>query len=138
MLVFSKKKEKDTSIDFKEFNLKIEKKIFRKKFLLIDNQERIAHESTLFFFTPLSLSLGVFRKVIGNCQTNSFYRGKGLYGMMVKYICLYHCRIDPVLFVEDDNFPSIKGLEKIGFEVVDRFKIKRRYLKGLFYTIAKV
>ena len=138
MLVFSNLKDKDTSIDFAEFNLKIEKTTFKKKFLLYDSQERIVHESTLFFFTPLSLSIGVFRKVIGNCKTNEFYRGKGIYGMMVTYICAYHCKNQPILFVEDNNYFSIKGLEKIGFEVIDRFKIKRRFLKGIFYSIERV
>ena len=137
MLVFYRAANKKIEVDLSNFNVSIEKKILTKRFLLIDHNQRVVHESTLYLFTPLGLSLGLFNKVIGNCKTDEFYRGRGLYGMMVTYICENYCRSLPILFVEESNFPSIKGLEKVGFEVIDRFLIKKRILKGLFYLVER-
>lgn len=97
----------------------------------------LAHESTLYRITPLALYLGHFGKVIGNCRTQENHRGKGLYGCMISYIVRNHCDKAPVLFVDDNNVSSIRGLQKIGFSITDRFRIVKKGFLGLYYSNEK-
>lgn len=137
MLVFSTNKVLFLTGWSGEYKLITKKNLLRIYFQLIDKKGIVAHESTLYRFTPLAISMGHFSKVIGNCKTHKAHQGKGLYGCVVSHIVINHCNKKPILFVDDNNTASIKGLEKIGFEKVDRFRIKNKYLSGLFYTIER-
>jgi RimJ/RimL family protein N-acetyltransferase len=137
MLVFStnsKKTLKEPEWD-NSYSLKIEHKFLRKRFMLLDSDSQIAHESTLYFFTPLGLSIGHFGYVIGHCMTDNKYKGKGLYGKMISHLVSKYYKMSILLFVEDENIASIRGLEKAGLVVVKRFTIKRKYLNGLWYKV---
>lgn len=137
MLVFSTNQGVKYSNWGAEYQLLVTNKILSQRFKLLHTSGVIAHESTLYRFTPLGLSLGHYDKVIGNCRTHEKHRGKGLYGCMISYIVKNHCVNTPILFVEDNNLSSIKGLQKIGFSVTDRIKILKRGFLGLYYSIEK-
>jgi hypothetical protein len=137
MLVFSTNKELKLSNWDKEYSMVISNRLLTNCFRLIDSKGIIAHESTLYKFTPLAISSGYFGKVIGNCKTHKEHKGKGLYGAVVTYITVNYCLKNPILFVDDNNIASKKGLQKIGFEAIGRFKIKNKYLSGLFYSVEK-
>jgi hypothetical protein len=135
MLVFSTNKELKLSSWDKEYSMVISNRLLTKCFRLIDSKGIVAHESTLYKFTPLAISSGYFGKVIGNCKTHKEHKGKGIYGAVVTYIVVNYCLQNPILFVEDSNIASIKGLQNIGFVPIGRFKIKKKYFSGLFYSV---
>jgi hypothetical protein len=137
MLVFSTNKDLRFSSWDTEYSMVISKRSLTKCFRLVDSKGIIAHESTLYMFTPLAISLGYYCKVIGNCKTHKEHKGKGLYGAVVTYIVVNYCLQNPILFVDDSNIASIKGLQKIGFDAIGRFKIKKKYFSGLFYSVEK-
>jgi hypothetical protein len=137
MLVFSTNKNLSLLSWDSDYSMVISKRSLTKCFRLIDSKGIIAHESTLYRFTPLAISLGYFGNVIGNCKTHKEHKGKGLYGAVVTYITVNYCLRNPILFVDDNNIASIKGLQKIGFEAMGRFKIKKKYFPGIFYSVEK-
>jgi hypothetical protein len=137
MLVFSTNKDLRLSSWDTEYSMVISKRSLTKCFRLVDSKGIIAHESTLYMFTPLAINLGYYCKVIGNCKTHKEHKGKGLYGAVVTYIVVNYCLQNPILFVEDSNIASIKGLQKIGFDAIGRFEIKKKYFSGLFYSVEK-
>jgi ribosomal protein S18 acetylase RimI-like enzyme len=134
MLVFASKNLIKDFLEFdSSFQLVIKHDFFKKKYLLYDGFV-LVHESTIFRFNRLSIFAGYFSyKVVGNCYTNPQYRGRGIYGNMVNYIRKNEAKF--ILFVEDDNQSSQKGLQKIGFEKIDSFKITLKL--GLIYLLSR-
>ena len=55
---------------------------------------------------------------IGPCVTNPQYRGRGIYPNVIKYICSNFTQEGAVFYmiVSANNTPSIRGIEKAGFE----------------------
>lgn len=113
------------------YDLRTVTKPLRVVYSLYKNGTKI-HESTLYRITLLSLSAGlVGYRVIGNCRTVEAFRGKGIYGRIVRHIAARNGRC--ILFVEEDNTSSQKGLEKVGFTVFRRFRYSR--ILGIFYLV---
>lgn len=66
---------------------------------------------------------------IGPCLTEEDFRGKGIYPKVLTHICSVF-RSDLYMIIRDDNYSSIRGVEKAGFVKVgagyrDRFGIWR-------------
>lgn len=73
---------------------------------------------------------------IGPCFTKESVRGKGIYPMVVHYICKREktSGSDIYMIIRDENTASIKGAEKAGFEKISNLK-KSRFLK--IYSLEK-
>jgi hypothetical protein len=123
--------EEPDSEDLTGYELRIGRKPLRVVYSLYKDGSKI-HESTLYRFTLLSLSAVLpGHRVIGNCRTVEAFRGKGIYGRMVRHIAARNGRC--ILFVDEANISSQKGLEKAGFTVFRRFRFRRFF--GLFYIV---
>jgi len=70
---------------------------------------------------------------IGNCYTNPFYRGKGIYPYIIKYIVEEHLKNYPVndvyMLIEEENISSQSGVKKVGFEKI--FKLETIKILGV-------
>ena len=69
---------------------------------------------------------------IGPCFIHPKWRGKGIYPQMLKYICSSIGTEKSVFYmiVDETNLPSIKGIEKAGFQrwgTIKVTKILKRY-----------
>ena len=64
---------------------------------------------------------------IGPCFTYPKFRGKGIYPQMLKYICSSISTEKTVFYmiVDETNLPSIKGIEKAGFQRCGTIKVTR-------------
>ena len=66
---------------------------------------------------------------IGNCFTDEKYRGLGIYpfviGEVVQKYLESDCRGDVFMLIEQDNFASQNGVEKVGFEKVSSIRTKK-------------
>lgn len=55
--------------------------------------------------------------VIGPCITEKAFRGQGIYPYVLNWITESYCEnARYYMFVNDDNYASIRGIEKAGFE----------------------
>lgn len=94
-----------------EFRIEIEGKLI--------HRSRVFHKShllTSFHFPKPFL-------VIGDCLTDSNYRGMGIYPKTIQYIATSYSSDKHVfILVSNDNIPSIKGIEKAGFQFLVRLK----------------
>ena len=71
---------------------------------------------------------------IGPCHTKENYRGKGIYKNVLNFINNKYCekKRNAYMIVDENNIPSIKGIEGVGFKVDGTvkksklFKIYRR------------
>lgn len=64
---------------------------------------------------------------IGPCFTYPKFRGKGIYPQILKYICSSIGTEKSVFYmiVDETNLPSIKGIEKAGFQRCGTIKVTR-------------
>lgn len=63
---------------------------------------------------------------IGDCFTDDRYRGLGIYPMVLRKIAYEYCEKTQVfILVAPDNIPSIRGIEKAGFQFVGRLSCFR-------------
>ena len=64
---------------------------------------------------------------IGPCFTYPKFRGKGFYPQMLKYICssVGMKKSTFYMIVDESNLPSIKGIEKAGFQKCGNIKVTR-------------
>ena len=124
MLVFSRHEKINRPLVLdNQFRLVKSKGFLKKTYSLFDG-EYLVHESVVFRFTRLSVFAGyVFVKVVGNCFTNPLYRGQGIYGWMINFLIQKEGKF--ILFVEEENINSQKGLTKIDFSVIDKFRYKK-------------
>lgn len=68
---------------------------------------------------------------IGPCHTPEQHRGNGYYPMLIKYITGCYKGHDCYMFVKDDNYASIRGIEKAGFNRIGECK---KFL-NVYYTV---
>ena len=87
--------------EFKEYDIIINNKIVSKAVLI--------SKVPLYGFLPKK---GVH---LCYCETIPEARGKGLYPLLLKYIQSERQQNDLYMIVDEDNLPSIKGIEKAGF-----------------------
>lgn len=117
---------------------RIDGKSFRGKvayYYVIDN--KLAHVSWVFKRNLLANQLD-FKdyQVIGDCVTYEEFRGRGLYGQMVAQIISHNRGVNFILFIDPDNRPSIRGIEKIGLKCLGVFEVFR--FLGLAAWISKI
>lgn len=72
---------------------------------------------------------------IGPCVTNPQYRGRGIYPNVINYICGHFAQEGTVFYmiVNANNTPSIRGIEKAGFEkcgTVEKSGLLKAYQKS--------
>jgi ribosomal protein S18 acetylase RimI-like enzyme len=73
----------------------------------------------------LEYSLKPKQSYIHYCETSEAARGMGVYPEVLKYIRMNYKLADSFLInVESNNIPSIKGIEKAGFEKVREVKVR--------------
>lgn len=70
---------------------------------------------------------------IGPCFTASEFRGKGIYPDVIGHICSHLSDASGTFYmiVDDDNQPSIRGIEKAGFVrvgTVEKTKLLKRFV----------
>ena len=85
----------------------------------------LAHVTWLFKKKLLTKQLG--EKNVNNAGdsfTSDQYRGKGIYTHVLKTIA-ERANKDIIIYVDADNFPSIKGIERAGFKKRYSFTIWR-------------
>jgi len=62
--------------------------------------------------------------MLGPYWTNIIYRGKGIYGRMLKHsIAISEQNLPLIIYTTPDNLSSQKGIEKIGFRVLGTYEI---------------
>lgn len=96
-------------------------------FLISNSDEQVLHTSFVQFRSRYKKLIQEDNHVplIGNCWTDRNYRGKGFYPYTISAVAdemfrrNYH-RV--IISCASDNIPSIKGIEKSGFELVNCIK----------------
>ena len=71
--------------------------------------------------------MGKWDYEIGPCFTYPKFRGKGVYPQMLKYISSNVGAENSIFYmiVDETNLPSIKGIEKAGFQKCGTIKVSR-------------
>ena len=72
--------------------------------------------------------------VIGPCNTESSYRGKGIYPFVINYIANDNPELNLYMFIREEKVPSINGVRKAGYELCSEYISSTRILKR-FYRI---
>ena len=64
---------------------------------------------------------------IGPCYTYPKYRGKGIYPLVLQFVCkhLQNEKSDFYMIVDENNLSSIRGIEKAGFEKCGLVKVTK-------------
>ena len=141
ILIYSSSDWSFSSVDAREitdieYNLSHAKERLKngdKLFIVTENDE-LAHYSWVKFdemdITEASkkIKLKEGEACIYDCYTNKKFRGQGLYPSMLKYLKGYFKEkgFNKVyIYVEANNIPSIKGIEKAGFKKEDSIKYLR-------------
>jgi hypothetical protein len=89
----------------------------------IQDGDILVHRSRVFQSSRL---LGNFHIsgpliTIGDCFTDDRYRGLGIYPMVLRKIAYeYREKAQVFILVAPDNIPSIRGIEKAGFQFMGR------------------
>ncbi|MBE6941078.1 MAG: GNAT family N-acetyltransferase [Ruminococcaceae bacterium] len=96
----------------------------------VDKDGSVMHTS---YVVPRCMKFPFLRKgdlEIGPCATLPEYRGRGIYPAVLRHICKTFANEDTVFYmiVNDQNIPSIRGIEKAGFELCGTVK-RSRFLK---------
>jgi hypothetical protein len=93
------------------------------------NKDQVIHRSTLFKSVFLLRLLNKKGPVIGDCFTNTNYRGLSLYPKMIHYIAkinLFEKNLNELFIIVDTtNAASIRGIEKAGFIKYAQITTKR-------------
>lgn len=112
------------------FNVEVlkEKKVVKYK-VWIKNE--LAHESTVYF-DSLLLNTFKFKKpylLIGNCFTNEKFRGQNIYPFVLNKIAKDYNNLERVyVLVNPENIPSIKGIKKAGFILLNKLFTYRFFI----------
>lgn len=87
-------------------------------YYVYDKSGQIIHYSHImpkiykYAFMPRKNSLH-----IGPCWTSSSSRGKGVYPAILSKICKDHNNKNIYIFTDQNNIPSQKGIDKVGFQL---------------------
>lgn len=103
-----------------------------KLFCALDEFGKVTHTS---YVVPKCFKFSFLKKgdyIIGPCYTKAEHRGKGIYPQMLGYICSNVGSKSTVFYmsVDENNFPSVKGIEKAGFKncgTVKKTRLFKRY-----------
>lgn len=94
----------------------------------IHDGEILVHRSRVFHSSRLLSNFHIKGPLItiGDCFTNELYRGQGIYPMVLRKIAMEFSEAMPVfILVSPDNFSSIRGIEKAGFQFMARLSCFR-------------
>jgi hypothetical protein len=122
---------KDAIVDFHHLDYVIQADFIskNKKRYYIKENNVVVHQSFLFSKVFLLRLINKKGPVIGDCQTINTYRGKSIYPFVINYIANEELkkknRKEVFIIVDSDNFSSIKGIEKAGFQCFATIKAKR-------------
>lgn len=112
-------------------NFEIQKDIIKSnvKRYSIKRDSLLVHQSFLYERAFLLRLLNETGPVIGNCFTNSKFRGQSIYPYVLNYIAKEQLLEDKVkqifVIVNKNNISSIKGIEKAGFQKYSSISSKR-------------
>lgn len=103
------------------------------KIFFVSEGENLVHRSYVIPKCSKFPFMGKEDYEIGPCFTYPKYRGKGIYPAVLKTICnrVGNEHTTFYMIVEDTNTPSIKGIEKAGFQkcgIVEITKFTKRYI----------
>jgi RimJ/RimL family protein N-acetyltransferase len=91
----------------------------------IMDQDILVHRSRVFHSSRLLRNFHFEKPLItiGDCFTDDRYRGKGIYPYVLRKIAKQYAHTTQVfILVAPDNIPSIKGIEKAGFQFTARLR----------------
>lgn len=94
----------------------------------IKDGDFLVHRSRVFHSSRLlnSFHFGGPLITIGDCFTDDRYRGLGIYPMVLRSIAKGHGeKVQVYVLVAPDNIPSIRGIEKAGFQFLGRLSCFR-------------
>lgn len=98
------------------------------KYEILDNG-KFVHESFVFQKLHLLKILGKTGPAIGQCATSENYRGQAIYPFVINRIASEilsgKTAREVFIIVNSDNIPSIRGIEKAGFNLYAKIKAKR-------------
>lgn len=103
----------------------------------IEDGTALVHNSFLYQKRHIMSVLSKTGPVIGDCVTNSDYRGKSIYPFVLNRVSkeLLLSGVNEVfIIVGPDNQSSIRGIEKAGFKFFAEIKTKR-FLSFYYKTI---
>jgi hypothetical protein len=104
----------------------------------IHDGEILVHRSRIFHSSRLLSNFNISGPLItiGDCITDDRYRGLGIYPMVLRRIARDHAgKVQVFILVAPDNIPSIKGIEKAGFQFMGRLTCFRFLI---FYLNKKI
>lgn len=92
---------------------------------VIRDGEILVHKSKVFHSSRLLRAFGFAQPLmtIGDCLTDEAFKGQGIYPAVLASIVAEHGKTKSIyMLVSPTNIPSIKGIEKAGFELIARLK----------------
>lgn len=107
-----------------ELDWKIEFDPSTQEYRVMD-QDILVHRSRVFHSSRLLRNFNFEKPLItiGDCFTDDRYRGKGIYPYVLGNIANHYAQASQVfILVAPDNIPSIKGIEKAGFQFTARLR----------------
>lgn len=124
--VFIYKMKQYKSFDIPNFAYTVEKKRLKSKSrYAIQVTGKMIHQSYLFDKVFLLKSINKNGPVIGDCYTHDQYRGQAIYPYVInriaKEVIETECK-EVFVIVNQDNFSSIKGIERAGFSKLASIK----------------
>lgn len=87
------------------------------KIYYVSNQDKVTHFS---YCLPKSYKFSFMKEKdlhIGPCVTDSAYRGRGLFPMVLTKIVTENKPADFYMIIDQDNIASQKGVAKVGFQI---------------------
>ena len=101
-------------------------------FFIAENNDGIQHISWIYYSWHPNrlLSLEIDEVEIKYCLTMPESRGKNIYPAVIHQIIFYlqnHGVKRIFMCVRENNYSSIRGIEKAGFKKVDSFKLRRAF-----------
>lgn len=94
----------------------------------IHDGDILVHRSRVFSSSRLLANFHITGPLItiGDCFTDDRYRGLGIYPIALRKIAYeYRDKTQVFILVAPDNIPSIRGIEKAGFQFVGRLTCLR-------------
>lgn len=77
---------------------------------------RVASKAVIMSKVPIYKFMPRNGLHLGFCFTEAGFRGMGYYPLLLKYIQNQYIDKDIYMIVDEENIPSIKGIEKAGFK----------------------
>ena len=136
ILIYSLKKEDYEAFSIPNYTIEENNVNLKKRLFFIKNNDQIIHKS--FLFSSLHL-LHVLKKkgpAIGDCVTNSNFKGQSIYPYVINFIAhkllFDEGKQEVFIVVNSNNTSSIKGIEKAHFKL--RTSLKATKFLGIYFN----